>query len=62
MAASRRVRIYGKQRKELDADVMVQVLILLGYELDKQEHQSTAATVEQDDGEGNQMDSAGGRS
>lgn len=59
MAASRRVRIYGKQRKELDADVMVQVLILLGYELDKQEHQSTSGAVEQDDREGNEMDSAG---
>lgn len=37
MARSRNIRIYGKQRKELDADLMVQILIMLGHELEERE-------------------------
>jgi hypothetical protein len=36
------IRIYGKQRKKLDADLMVQILIMLGHEFEKREKQGNA--------------------
>lgn len=68
MAASRRVRIYGSQRSELDVDVMVQVLILLGQELEQRTHQERSTQGGQKDektrevsGKGT-LDADGGRS
>jgi hypothetical protein len=59
LAASRRVRIYGTQRSELDVDVMVQVLILLGRELEQRARQDCPVQGTQDDNEKGDTDQKG---
>ena len=43
MASSRKVRIYGKQRRELDIALMVQVLIMLGRELHQRQQEEAGS-------------------
>jgi hypothetical protein len=59
LAASRQVRIYGSQRSELDVDVMVQVLILLGRELEQRARQDCPVQGTQDEGETRDADQKG---